>query len=304
MKKIKKVLGSLLIVSALPLLSHCGDDSVADMNARQRDREHELQNYETQVNGSVAGTYKAYSTPNSAPSTSDMILTLKGTCKVTDPSVTLTNVPTAYLCGQLIIVPKIKMTAKSQPLIISYPIENGIYDGSTLSFKVEQNGPGASNVSCQYKSNEFICDWYTSSPNASGIHFKRVSNTILASLSTRAISDQVYSGHNEDFNILVQFNSGLTTPAGQQQPIPTILGEIVFFDRSSKRLSPGPDDTKVPYSIQSGSFDPFGNTITLVIGNSGAMQMNCKVFNAGKRLECTFNSRVYQDFTLNQTTRR
>jgi len=299
-QKINLVLSVCLLLSSTVFLTQCGQETVGDMVSREQDRERERQNYYEDQNKEVIGVYQS-----STKTYEDVFLYIQtGRLDMGPSTEGISSVPGSTLGGVVIVSPKLDISSRSERIQYAFPITRGSYDsvGKRLVLNLK-DGQSDTSMTCQVGAGRALtCDWILKESKA--LNFVPSSATAMQALNTESKTDMVYTGHNDKFNILVQFDSGMISRDGSQIPEPTILGSMVFFNRDDKKVQPDANESQAKYSFKSGTYAVLKGQLTLTMDDDSQVVMVCKILKQGQSLDCIWHTRVRQEFILNRTVRR
>jgi hypothetical protein len=293
--KILWIISSSLIMCGI--LSGCGADTVADMNAREDERKSEQANHLAQQYKIAAGLYQGSTT------SADVYLKVKVT-KVSTVGVTGTSSPTTSLTGSLVMIPKVATVAHNTPLQNTYTFNNGSFDSYTgeLAFNVEQTG-NTSTVSCKSDADMDLTCWWDVSLSQKLV-LKKTTAQNISELRNRSVANIVYTGTTGDLNYVFQFESGTIVRQGSQVPQPAIYGYVTWFNKSTDKSIPDPNDPAVStFSFDDASYDSLTDSINMVLNDDPKTKVNCSILTNGQ-LDCRIIGFVYIEVTVAKTVKK
>jgi len=274
------------------LLSGCGVDTTADMNAREQERDREKAQ-------TLANQYKlAVGLYQGSTQSADVFLSTNFTMVNNG-----TTSNAASISGALVMIPKVATTEGSRPIQNIYPFYNGIFDSHTgiLSFNVEQTG-NSSTVSCKVDAKmNFTCYWDVSLRKP--LYLKKTAATSIAELTDTSKADIVYVGNSDGLNYVIQFQAATTVRPGSQVPQPSINGGITWFIGDSSKPLPAENAPRVDFSIQDGTYDPVNDEINLVLKDDAQSKVVCAILSKGN-LKCNLYMLVPKKVTVQRLSRR
>lgn len=261
------------------ILSACGVDTTADINARQKERDKETSDYLQGLNAPVKGVY------HGTTSSADIYLNVVSTKMPQVGAMT----PQATIVGTLIVVPRVGLVLNSGPIQDAFPFTDGSFDGShTIAFTLEKGTPTQSIVSCDIDKNMTLaCNWEMFFRES--FDLKRMDTTSIKALTVKSKTDEFYTGHNKEIGMAIQFRAGMKIPDGSQVAAPTINGTLMVFDASLGKDFPSGTDAFVNYPFYGAIYSSVSEIISISVADPRVGTVNCNFINSSS-MDCTLQS--------------
>jgi len=273
---------------------------------REQNRDRARQSlYETQ-NTKIVGVYQG------ATDTADIFLVVGSSTVSSSPSTGGVSVSVPTLAGSFIISPKVDISSNSKRVQYAFPFSDGAYDsvgnndaqGGRLSLTTKEQNGFPNLMTCDADANRTLsCSWIIAESAKFNLR-PSSAEALQKTLNTENKADVVYVGHSDKLNAVIQFYSGVIAREGELIPQPTLLGNVIFFERNDKKIEPEPNEAQAKFGFKNGTYDLLRGQVVLTMDDDSQGTMNCKILKKGQSLNCIVYTRVRQEFTLNRTIRQ